>query len=553
MLKGLKNYLISLGLVKDDASDDEVKAAGTKAVADGSLTFEKMLELQSQPSDQSIVLERLGSIIGGAVKQAVDPLMARIDGLEKAQSESAKNADPLLLKATDLLNRLNPIEPKKEGDGGEVDPISVLSKGIENRGEGNPLSGNSGGPNVKKASDRYSASTSQAFYPEVDNRGHKHAFGGMPFKVFGRPVDLPSERQMAQAGAIMKRRLLKQMGKSHLLSEHDLQLSEEGVRELKFSGEWETPDGIYIYDGHKLSDFHTKTIFGTPGGDASGGENVIAQVLETELIRKALLFGEIAPYVDMRSINQGSNVDTPTFVNLTISSGTYESTSISAQSTSSLLSKLNSPFFAAVGAIKLGRDFISDSSVNVMQSINDSYAETLQKWLDEQIVLGDGTTEPLGIFNSSGATATTPISNASPSPTGWDVVDLENMVRAVGKQYRSNQSPSVRWLSNDTTYFRVRGIRLSTSDERRIFGLTHEDYRVLNRPWSVQNTMTNAQVAFGDLSKYRLWRRLGMEMRVSDQGQTLMLENSILVMLRSRWAGRLLIGEAFATMTSAPS
>lgn len=398
-----------------------------------------------------------------------------------------------------------------------------------------------GQPRVKAAAERYEDSAKAAYYPDW------HWKSGQPIMFDGRHLEYPSELSKAYCGAHLKTHFAKQLGWANRVSDHDKQLFQEGLRKAAWSGDVPHGSQVMVYSNMKLMPQHVKTVF---SDSTSGGENLIQQVLEDQIVMNLLLYGEITPYVDMKSMAKGNSVDTASMVHMTISSGPEESSSaITPQSTTSLISKVNSPVFTATGAIELGRDFLSDITPQVMPSITDSYKKQLQVWLDNQICNGDGTTEPLGLFVISGPTS---VASLNGSTGVFAVIDVENMMKTLGKQYRANKNPAVRWVSNDTTYWRLRGIPVSTSDARRIFGQSYEDYQLAGRPYSVQNDIGNTKLGFGDLSNYRLWSRPGMEMQVEQSGRTLVLANSVLVVLRSRWAGRLILTESFVKMTTAP-
>jgi len=531
MFEILKAYLVEKHGMAQDATEEDVRKQAYSLMAAGTLSHEKYVELTAKnPSGTGASLERLGALIGAGVQKAVEPLVKRLEAVE---------SQAIPAKTSEAIGRIYERAGRDEPAG-----VSEAEKFIAEGAAKQPA----GGVRVKRASESYSHTKSAAVYPKYLNRNDNrpHPFAGEQLTFEGRALDVASQADRALAGAVVKWNLAHQLKQQHKLTDHDVDLFNEAVREGRWCGDFKGPDGFErILYGARLDPAWHKTIF----ADAtSGGTNLVLQVLEDEIIRQAILFGELFPWVDVKPLTKGTSVDTTTLVNLTITSTADEATAMTAQSTASLITKLNSAVRVATGTVKLGRDFLSDITPDIMTAINDSYAEQLQFYLDDNIANGDGTTEPLGIFV---AASTTSVSNASPSPSGWDVVDVENMVKGLGKQYRNMGNPSVRWVSNDTTYFRVRGMKVSTTDERRIFGYTHEDYKVMDRGWSIQNSIANAKVAFGDLKKYRLWRRLGMEMIVDESGQALRLENSVLIVVRSRWAGRPVLPQAFAVMTNA--
>src|SRR5690606_15324966 len=108
--------------------------------------------------------------------------------------------------------------------------------------------------------------------------------------------------------------------------------------------------------------------------------------------------------------------------------------------------------------------------------------------------------------------------------------------------------PSMRcaFFGNDITYSRIRGIAVGASDARRVFGMDHSSYSVLEHPFLINNDLGNAYCGFGALACYRLWRRLGQEVRWTMEGKELALKNLALLTVRGRYAGKVTDGTAFA-------
>ena len=68
---------------------------------------------------------------------------------------------------------------------------------------------------------------------------------------------------------------------------------------------------------------------------------------------------------------------------------------------------------------------------------------------------------------------------------------------------------------------------------------------------SGQNDIANSSIAFVNLAGYRLYRRLGMQVRVETAGSTLARANEKLIVVRGRFAGRLTLGSYCAVTTVA--
>ena len=202
----------------------------------------------------------------------------------------------------------------------------------------------------------------------------------------------------------------------------------------------------------------------------------------------------------------------------------------------------------AQAAIELGLDFESDSPVDIGATVTQQYGFKLLEWLDRVIATGNGSTEPEGILTAAG---TTVVSSDNGAGGPLTVGDFEGLRKSVSKAFRNEPGAMCAYISNDNMYARARSIPVGPGDERRVFGMTHDDYMLLNRPYKVQNDIADGRIAFGNLKRYRMYRRLGLQISTSTEGRTLMLANKRLIVLRARFGGKIETGGAFAVTTDA--
>ncbi|HEX5443765.1 MAG TPA: phage major capsid protein [Pirellulales bacterium] len=405
-----------------------------------------------------------------------------------------------------------------------------------------------GAPRVKRASEQYDSTKRRLCWPTDKKAGlHLGRLAGQDLTFENRPAYASSQLEKAMAGAWLKHKLASQLGTAHLLSDHDKDL----YRELVERGEWvgEVRDGNgtqYYREPSKLSPLHQKTLL---ADSTSGGQYAVPYFFDVDLVTFPLLYGELFPLVDLRELNTSNQVKGATLANLTISAGPAEGDTpgVTLQTTTNLVGSLTTSIYNATGAITIGRDFLADSPIDLQADIIALYQKALLQWLDKEIATGDGTTGPLGLFSTSNVlTASSKNSTAGP----MTVSDIETMVKTLPKQYRNKQD-NVVWVGSDALYFRIRGISVSGTDQRRIFGYDYEQYMLASHPYKVENDVAGSSLAFVNLSKYRMWRRKGMEIQVSDEGKTLMLANELLVVARSRWGGQLVDPGAMVEMTNA--
>ena len=85
---------------------------------------------------------------------------------------------------------------------------------------------------------------------------------------------------------------------------------------------------------------------------------------------------------------------------------------------------------------------------------------------------------------------------------------------------------------------------------RRVFGMEHQSYQILEYPFKVQNDIANTKIAFGAMAKYRLYRRQGAETRWVDGGAEMARRNMNLLIVRGRFGGQVVDVSAFSRATN---
>jgi HK97 family phage major capsid protein len=128
------------------------------------------------------------------------------------------------------------------------------------------------------------------------------------------------------------------------------------------------------------------------------------------------------------------------------------------------------------------------------------------------------------------------------------VADAEGLQFAVPVQYRRKDWNSC-YLSNDLMYQRFRSVNVGPGDERRVFGLDEQNYELLSYPYRINNNLPNGVAMFASLKRYRLFRRLGLELVKESGGRQLRLSNTTLIGIRARFGGQPVDGAAFSIMS----
>jgi len=158
--------------------------------------------------------------------------------------------------------------------------------------------------------------------------------------------------------------------------------------------------------------------------------------------------------------------------------GTSEGSSTNVlQSTSGMISSLDTHIYPVVAAYELGLDFLSDTAVTLGQILITELGNSMQEELDKVIASGNGSTQPTGLDAATGATS---VSSANGTSGPLSVDEIEQIYFGLGKQYRTKGNAPHRcaWVMNDAQFRRIRAIPVSASDAPRIFGMNEGDYTI---------------------------------------------------------------------------
>lgn len=370
---------------------------------------------------------------------------------------------------------------------------------------------------------------------------------GNPLMHGGNPVERPSEYDQALIGVYFKHQLRRQ-GMPCEMSEWERALLAESVTKDKWVGS--TPNNDYYGGGSPDAYVPAHRVKALLDDTISGGLYLNPVILDTAIITKPLLSGQLFPFIDVKPIT-GRRVQVPVIENLSVTWGTAPGTPQAPFNTASLVSPLDTAIHNVQGFAELSNDLLADSPVNIGSAVVELFGERLKAELDRVIAVGNGTSEPLGFTLASGILAVNSDNGLSGPIT---VSDAESLIFAVPLQYRQ-QDWGPCFIGNDTVYRRLRGIKVGTGDQRRVFGQgmmgTDETqrYQLFEYKFRVANDLPSTKLGFGCLKRYRMYQRLGMEVVRESGGRTLTLANTSLVGLRARFGGRVIDANAFALMS----
>ena len=505
-MKNLKTFLVSQNLVAADATDEQVKAAAATAIRENKLTVEKYTELLTS-ADEPNKLELL-------IEKAVAASLAKLPKPDVVLDNTAKNVLDAAAKAATVAE----LKP----DSNTPTPHQLLGKAADVH------------IRVAKATERYK----QTRRPLIATKGagegrplmYFDSVAGMENNPIQRQAEDCSEAEYAKFGAIAAKRMLQACGINRKLPEHWENLLLESAHE----DAWVGLHGQKTAHGRKLTDFEQKAVL---DDGTSGGSEAVPEWFDFAAIATPLLHSELLPYVQVVRVPRGSAADSYTIGTSTFVS-TASGTGVTPFTTTSFVGAFDTTFFPATCAIEFGLDFLEDAAPQFGEMVMNQIRQEHLRWLDEQIAVGDGTTEPQGIFTASTQTVTP---ESSHTYSSFSYNDVLNLAFGIDKAHRNAfGGTSTRFVMNDSQYKKLMQIVTGvTGDKRPIFGMGIKDYMLGDYPVSVQNNIANGNMALSNLRGYRLYQRQGLQFLEEEAGRTLRLANTRLVMARTRWGGKI--------------
>ena len=524
MTDALKKHFIGLGVCSAESSDEDFQKAAATALVDGSLSTTKYAELTADDA---------------APVNAFQTQMSQV--LDAVKSIATKQAELETKLATPA-----PVAPEKAAKGADT--------AWYDRVVGNVLGGDikDTGVRVKGAHEQYSTTKSVAVYPEMVKGGMKrHPMAGQPMTDFsnGRVLDNASELEKAASGAYAKFMIQMAVNKNargiafRSLAEHDRELLLYAITEMKWSGASDGGDRADIIE-RKLSPVEQKALI----DDAtSGGLEAAPIAFDDMVIQAPLLNGELYPLVNVVPLDRGRRVEGVAVGKVTGSWGGVDDTAITLFTTTSYVSAFDTTIFRWEGAIKIGLDFMSDTPIDFGSIITAQYGERLLEDLDDVIAAGNGTTQPEGVINKSGATS---VAFGGITSLG----NYESLRFGVPKQeHRPNVANTAVFCGTETSYVRARAIPVGAADARRLGGMDYSSYSWMERPYKINGSLSNSQIFYAIMARYRMYRRRGLTFRSSSEGDTLIRSNELLISCTARFGGQMERGACIAKTTTAPA
>jgi len=177
------------------------------------------------------------------------------------------------------------------------------------------------------------------------------------------------------------------------------------------------------------------------------------------------------------------------------------------------------------------RELLADSAVNLVDLLTQLFADAVSRERDKVICIGDGSTQPEGIFSATGI--------ATVSSIGSITYDkLLEIDEKIAEQYRGESS--LVWVTNQTVRRYVRGLKddngmplLRTPLERGA------PMTLLDHPILINKNVPAGYLALGVMGKYWIADREEMGFESTTTGGDTFKKHQIALKIWERWDGKL--------------
>ena len=565
----LKKWLIENAGVKANADDEAFRKAAGEAIAEGDLDVDVMVKLTSTKEDKEA--SELSDLLSG-IKDSISDLKTVLssddeDEEEETPRKKSKKPAPVMDDEDEEEDEEEEEMPEKKAvkkTPAQKSQPSALEKMVGRLSV--PLDDDdeekSFDLRIKAVSESYNNQTKTALiYPTATEKGKPHPLAGRPVMDYsepgkGRALDTLTDLDKAVAGSYAKFMVASAVRKSRTLAymalpDHDKQLLHHAMEKMAWGG---SSDGGNEADikGRKLSPREQKALI----DDAtSGGLEAAPIVFDDQVIQTPLLHGELFPLVNTVPLDRGRRVEGVATGTVTGSWGGVDDTEVSLFNTASYVSAFDTTIFRWEGAVRVGLDFLSDTPIDFGAHLTTQYGERLLEDLDDVIATGNGTTQPEGISVKSG---TTSVSFGGSTSIG----SYESLRFGVTKpEHRANLMASAVFCGTETSYQRARAIPVGASDARRLGGSQatvggvsdYGSYNWMGLPYKINESLGNTKIFYAILGRYRMYRRRGLTIRTSSEGDTLIRRNEMLMVAMARYGGQLERGACAAVTSTAPA
>ena len=187
----------------------------------------------------------------------------------------------------------------------------------------------------------------------------------------------------------------------------------------------------------------------------------------------------------------------------------------------------------------MSRELASDSNPGIVETITDLFAEAVANERDKVIAIGDGSTQPEGIYSASGLSSV-----AVGGSLSYD--KLVEIKYTLGRKYQR----TARWIFNSVNAQRIAKLR-DDNDELLMPDALRagETPLILGKPFSVQDDLPDSVILFGALGRYLWFDRQRMVIESTTTGGDTFKKHQVAIKVIERCDGKLPLAELFVKGT----
>lgn len=567
--QALREKCQELFALEMDAEEAEVISTVKSALVSGTLKMETVKELTADASPRSELQKALDER-DARNQLAMNKTLAAAGLLDEVKAEDGSVT--FVAKGTAVQGAGG----DGKGGGTSTKTGDTVTKAFQGGANGTEQGGGdepSYDVRVKSVVERFDNTQTSAIFDRSSDL-HNKSFGAAPVNAHmegcglgSYDYNMPTERSKAISGAWLKHlvnRQCKAEGRQvpwqFAMNEQDKHLVEYAARECKFvgpigyegrgtktltdNGDPDTIAARHWFDGSTAckdmadGDLWIKALLDEAAG--SQGLEAVPIEFDANYILTPLLTGQLFPLASVTNVTR-RRIEATTFANPTVGWGVAEGTAITPFNTDGFVGAFDNNIWPVTGAMEIGRDFQSDSPLDIGGIVVDRYGVAFRNEMDNVIATGNGTDRPTGLFTTAGVTTELSAGGPGAAPTPGD---YEGMMHGVDLAFMQEAGLPPRsravFLTTQVSYQRSRSIQIAAGDQRRFFGRDGQmSYSTYSFRHAINSTVTNAKLGFFLMNRYRLYRRQGLEVRIVRDDRTGALANTDMLVLRARFGGAL--------------
>ena len=237
--------------------------------------------------------------------------------------------------------------------------------------------------------------------------------------------------------------------------------------------------------------------------DAAGGY-VIPTGFVAEMLHDEVEASELLPYV--RVINVGVRAGSIPSVDSRSSITWSDTENNDTGESDPTLAEFTWTSHTARAYAYISNELVDESAVDIVAEVRRQFSEAMAEELDKVIAIGDGSTQPMGLFSNTDITTVT-------ATAAFTRAKALAVAGAVGQKYKKGQGPNkpTRWVMREATKTFFKELEGTTNHPvYKTDPNSEQDIMPEGYPISIQNDAPAGRVVFGNLNRYILTRLKGV-------------------------------------------